>query len=71
MGPLEECIDPEESEANGCVCWTVCGEFKDLFDPWHEVEGPSVGLERSKVPSEEREAKKAYGRNQGIKLCRY
>ena len=46
MGPLEECIDPEESEANGFVCWTVCGEFKDLFGPWHEVEGPSVGLER-------------------------
>jgi hypothetical protein len=58
MGPLEECIDTEGSEAHGSVCWTLCGEFKDSFGPLHEAKGPSVGLEGSKVSSVEREGSK-------------
>lgn len=58
MGPLEECIDSEESEADGYVCWTLCGDFTDSFGRWYEIEGPSLGLERSKVPSVEREQSK-------------
>ena len=35
-----------------------CREFKDSFGPWNEVKGPSVGLERSKGSSVEREGSK-------------
>ena len=62
MGPLEECIDPEGSEADGSVCRTPCREFKDSFGPWNEVKGPSVGLERSKGSSVEREGPKDLGK---------
>lgn len=40
------------------MSWTLCGEFKDSFGPWNGVEGPSVGLKGSKVPSVEREQSK-------------
>ena len=58
MGHLEDCIDSEESEPVRPVCWTCCSEFKVSFAPFHEVGGPSAGLERSKVPCVEREGLK-------------
>lgn len=59
--PIEEGRDPEESATDGFVCLTLCAVCKDSGGPWEETECPRVpcvGVERSEVPSTDREVSK-------------